>query len=61
MILNALNLKIDEEISSFQIDYIHESYYGEQISIYYYKENNAYYLEAKSGDRIIFLAMLSLK
>lgn len=49
-IMNALKLDESVQIHSFEIDYIHELSYGQKIHIYWYKEENTYYIKGISNE-----------
>ena len=61
MLLNALNLKENEVIDEFQIDFIHETMLHDNITIYYHKEDNFYYAKALCNGNIVFLSKIKLK
>ncbi len=63
ILLNALRLKEDEVIDTFQIDYVHESRLDDTLMVYYYKENKTYFAKAicQETKATIFLAKIDLK
>lgn len=60
-ILNALKLKQDEIIEQFQIDFVHETYLDDKLTLYYYKEDNLYHIKALKDNDLVFIAKITLK
>ena len=61
MILNALNLSEKEEIEDFEINYEHETYLNDEIDIYYYKDENTYFIKGVSNNKNVFLSKINVK
>lgn len=61
MVLNALCLKEDEKIDTFEINYVNESYFKDVLNIYHYKENKEYFVKATCNDKTIFLCKIGIK
>ena len=60
MILNSINLNKEDNIKSFEIDYIKELKQGSPITNYYKKENNIILVKGISNENIIYLAKIVL-
>ena len=60
MILNSINLNENDNIKSFEIDYIKELKQGSPITNYYKKENNIILVKGISNENIIYLAKIVL-
>lgn len=54
IMMDALNLKENENIEDLQVDYINQGYLGRVLDIYKKKENDYYYLIGKDEEKIIF-------
>lgn len=61
MVLNVLCLKQDEVIKEFEINFVNESHLGDEIDLYYMKENNTYLVKGVSKGKTIFLSKLTFK
>lgn len=61
MILNAIRLKENELIDTFQIDFINETHENDEINIYYFKENNEYNVKAICNNKTVFISKILLK
>ena len=61
MVLNAINLSKQEEITDFEINYEHESYLHDTLDMYYYKEGNTYFIKALCDEKSIFLCKIVVK
>lgn len=59
MVLNVLCLKQDEVIKEFEINFVNESHLGDEIDLYYMKENNTYLVKGISKGKTIFLSKLT--
>ena len=61
MIMNALSLEENELIDEFQIDYVHETYLHDDITVYHYNDGKTIYVKGVSNDKTIFLSKITLK
>ena len=61
MVLNALKLTKEEIIDEFEINFVHEVRGQKQISLFYYKEDNNYFIKAICEENTVFLCKLILK
>lgn len=60
MILNAINLNKNQEIDEFEINYISEVKENSIVNIYYYYQDNNYYVKGVCLDSTCFLASLKI-
>lgn len=58
--LDILDLKKEEKIKSFQLDFIHEAKEKDIINIKYVKENNIYYFEGYINDTLAIRAEIEV-
>ena len=61
MISNALRLKENELIDSFQIDFLNETHDNDVLDIYYKKNSNYYDVKALNKDNLVFIAKVELQ
>lgn len=55
MALNSINLKKQEEIIEFEINFVNEVKEDSIINIYHYKENNTYFIKGVCNDKTSFI------
>ena len=60
-VLNALKLNKEENILSFEINYVKELKEDKEIALYFKKEGKTYFVKALSDDVLIFIANVKLK
>ena len=60
-VVNIMQLKKDEHIDTFEINYVKEVKEGEIIKNYFKKVNNIYYIKGIVNDQTCYLCKVSLK